>query len=55
VLAVGKAGTACHVERIVRAGGPVDRIAEAREPRTAERPRSYVYEDEDGMVVIGAG
>src|SRR5438445_962486 len=31
LLAVGRAGTACHVERIVRGWSRVDRIAEARE------------------------
>src|SRR5207249_3920958 len=31
LLAVGRAGTACHVERIVRGWRRVDRIAEARE------------------------
>ncbi|MGH7676581.1 MAG: DUF222 domain-containing protein [Gemmatimonadales bacterium] len=53
LLAVGRAGTACHVERIVRGWRRVDRIAEARE--TAQRHKSralHIYEDEDGMVVI---
>ena len=53
LLAVGRAGTACHVERIVRGWRRVDRIAEARE--TAQRHNSRalrVYQDEDGMVVI---
>src|SRR5437879_2682743 len=31
LLAVGRAGTACHIERIVRGWRRVDRIAEARE------------------------
>ena len=31
LLAVGKAGTACHVERIVRGWRRVDRLAEARQ------------------------
>src|SRR5712692_10128743 len=31
LLAVGKAGTACHVERIVRGWRRVDRLAETRE------------------------
>ena len=31
LLAVGRAGTACHVERIVRGWRRVDRLAEARE------------------------
>ena len=53
LLAVGKAGTAEHVERIVRGWRRVDRIAEAKE--TAQRHKSraqHVYQDEDGMVVI---
>jgi hypothetical protein len=50
---VGKAGTACHVERIVRGWRRVDAAAEARE--TAQRHKSralHVYQDEDGMVVV---
>jgi len=53
LLAVGRAGTACHVERIVRGWRRVDRLAEARE--TAQRHHSRalrVYQDEDGMVVV---
>jgi Domain of unknown function (DUF222)/HNH endonuclease len=53
LLAVGRAGTACHVERIVRGWRRVDRIAEAQE--TAQRHKSralQVYQDEDGMVVV---
>jgi 5-methylcytosine-specific restriction endonuclease McrA len=53
LLAVGKAGTAEHVERIVRGWRRVDRKAEARE--TAKRHASravHVYQDEDGMVII---
>jgi len=49
LLAVGKAGTAEHVERIVRGWRCVDRNAEARE--TAKRHKSralHVYQDEDG-------
>ena len=53
LLAVGKAGTACHVERIVRGWRRVDAIAEARETTHRHKSRSLqVYEDEDGMVVI---
>jgi hypothetical protein len=54
LLAVGKVGTACHVERIVRGWRRVDRLAEARS-ETTHRPKSralHVYQDEDGMVVI---
>jgi hypothetical protein len=53
LLAVGRAGTAEHVERIVRGWRRVDRLAEARE--TAHRHASralHVYQDEDGMVVV---
>jgi hypothetical protein len=53
LLAVGRAGTACHVERIVRGWRRVDALAEVRE--TAQRHKSrtlHVYQDEDGMVVI---
>jgi hypothetical protein len=53
LLAVGKAGTACHVERIVRGWRRVDRLAEARETaRRHERRGVHVYQDEDGMVTI---
>jgi hypothetical protein len=53
LLAVGRGGTAAHVERIVRAWRAVDRRAEVQE--TAERHRArgvHVYQDEDGMVVV---
>src|SRR5947208_4314462 len=53
LLGVGRAGTAEHVERIVRAWRRVDRNAEAAE--TAKRHASralHVYQDEDGMVVV---
>ena len=53
LLAVGRAGTAAHVERIVRGWRRVDRLAEARETTRQHRSRSLqVYQDEDGMVVI---
>jgi len=53
LLAVGRAGTAEHVERIVRGWRRVDRIAEARESTRRHRCRAlHVYQDEDGMVVI---
>src|SRR6267378_1155966 len=53
LLGVGRAGTAEHVERIVRAWRRVGRNAEAAE--TAKRHASralHVYQDEDGMVVV---
>jgi hypothetical protein len=53
LLAVGKAGTACHVERIVRGWRRVDYLAEARETTHRHKSRAlHVYQDEDGMVVI---
>ncbi|MGH7390999.1 MAG: DUF222 domain-containing protein, partial [Candidatus Rokuibacteriota bacterium] len=53
LLAVGRAGTAYHVERIVRGWRRVDRIAEAREARRQHVTRAlHVYQDEDGMVTV---
>ena len=53
LLAVGKAGTACHVERIVRGWRRVDQLAEARETAQRHKTRAlHVYEYEHGMVVI---
>jgi hypothetical protein len=53
LLIVGKSGTACHVERIVRAWRRVDRLAEASEDTRRHKARAlHVYRDEDGMVVI---
>src|SRR5881409_3984531 len=53
LLAVGRAGTADHVERIVRGWRRVDRKAEARETTRRHASRAlHVYQDEDGMVII---
>src|SRR6266403_81126 len=53
LLAVGKAGTAEHVERIVRGWRRVDRKAEAEEATRRHRSRGlHVYQDEDGMVIV---
>src|SRR3989442_2017043 len=53
LLGVGRAGTADHVERIVRGWRCVDRRAEARETARRHASRAlHVYQDEDGMVVI---
>jgi 5-methylcytosine-specific restriction endonuclease McrA len=53
LLAVGRGGTAEHVERIVRGWRRVDRIAEARQTARRHASRAlHVYQDEDGMVVI---
>src|SRR3989449_5120252 len=44
------AGTAEHVERIVRGWRRVDRIAEAKQSTQRHRSRTlHVYQDEDGM------
>src|SRR5213594_1635367 len=53
LLGVGRAGTAEHVERIVRGWRRVDRNAEAREAATRHRSRAlHVYRDDDGMVRV---
>jgi hypothetical protein len=53
LLAVGRTGTAAHVERIVRAWRRVDRQEEVREAEARHAGRSLqVYPDEDGMMVI---
>src|SRR5438128_6417222 len=53
LLAVGKASTAEHVERIVRGWRRVDRIAEAKETARRHKSRAlHVYKDDDGMVTI---
>jgi hypothetical protein len=53
LLAVGRAGTAAHVEKIVRGWRVVDRQVENRTAATRHRSRSLqVYTDADGMVVV---
>ena len=53
LLGVGRAGTAAHVERIVRGWRCVDRKAEARESARQHKSRAlHVYEDDDGTVVL---
>src|SRR6266545_2116529 len=53
LLAVGRAGTAAQVERIVRGWRRVDRQAEARETARQHASRAlHVWEDEDGTVVL---
>jgi len=53
LLAVGKAGTAEHVERIVRGWRRMDRKVEGQEGARRHTSRAlHVYPDEDGMVVI---
>jgi hypothetical protein len=53
LLAVGRAGTAEHVELIVRGWRRMDRKAEVEETTRRHRHRAlHVYPDGDGMVVI---
>src|SRR5438046_1999636 len=53
LLAVGRAGTADHVERIVRGWRRVDRQAEAREAARQHASRAlHVYPDSDGTVIL---
>ena len=53
LLAVGRAGTAEHVERIVRGWRRMDAKAEAREAIRQHNGRAlHVYPDEDGTVKI---
>jgi hypothetical protein len=53
LLAVGRAGTAEHVERIVRGWRRMDAKAETQEAARQHAGRSlHVYQDEDGMVKI---
>ena len=53
LLAVGRAGTADHVERIVRGWRQVDRQAENREAARQHASRAlHVYPDSDGTVIL---
>ena len=53
LLAVGRAGTADHIERIVRGWRRMDRKAEAREADHQHAGRAlHVYPDEDGTVRV---
>ena len=53
LLGVGRAGTAEHIERIVRSWRRVDRNAEAREAAQRHKSRAlHVFRDEDGMVTV---
>ncbi|MBM4443199.1 MAG: DUF222 domain-containing protein [Candidatus Rokubacteria bacterium] len=53
LLAVAKAGTADHVERIVRGWRRVDRRAELQDERQQDWSRAlHVYPDEDGTVTV---
>src|SRR2546425_12697201 len=56
LLGGGRAGTAAHVERIVRGWRRVDRQAEARESAGEHTSRGlHVYPGEDGTVVRRGG
>jgi hypothetical protein len=53
LLAIGQAGTATHVEKVVRGWRQMSRQAEAQEAATRHASRGLqVYADEDGMVVV---
>jgi 5-methylcytosine-specific restriction endonuclease McrA len=53
LLAVGRAGTAVHVESIVRGWRRLDHQADAREATRQHAGRAlHVYQDEDGTVVV---
>src|SRR3989442_14989669 len=53
LLVVGRAGTADHVERIVRGWRRMDRRAEAAEDSRRHASRAlHVYQGDDGMVVL---
>jgi 5-methylcytosine-specific restriction endonuclease McrA len=53
LLAVGRAGIAAHVERIVRGWRRVDRQAEEKETARRHASRAiHLYQDESGMVVV---
>ncbi|HJV59035.1 MAG TPA: DUF222 domain-containing protein [Methylomirabilota bacterium] len=52
LLAVGRAGTAVHVERIVRGWRQLDRRAEARLATQHAGRGLHVYRDDDGAVVL---
>jgi uncharacterized protein DUF222/HNH endonuclease len=53
LLAVGRAGTAEHVERIVRGWRRMDRKAETEESARQHKSRAFhVYPEADGMVVV---
>src|SRR3989475_8292149 len=56
LLAVGRAGTAAHVERIVRGWRRVDRQAEAREGKHPHATRAlHLYQAEGGQVELRGG
>ena len=53
LLSFGRAGTAAHVERLVRGMRRVDRIAAGKSEKRLHAARYlHAYTDEDGMVVV---
>jgi hypothetical protein len=53
LVAVGRAGTAAHVERIVRGWRQVDRRAERRDTARQHASRGlHVHHDDDGTVIV---
>jgi len=53
LLTFGRAGTAAHVERLVRGMRLVDRIASGKDEKRRHATRYlHVYTDEDGMMVV---
>ena len=53
LLKFGRAGTADHVERLVRGWRRMDRKAEAQETARRHASRAlHVYQDDDGMVTV---
>jgi 5-methylcytosine-specific restriction endonuclease McrA len=53
LLAVGRGGTAAHIESIVRGWRRLDQQAEARDATRQHAERAlHVYQDEDGSVVV---
>jgi hypothetical protein len=53
LLKVARAGTAVHVERIVRGWRCMDRKAERSESARQHKSRTlHVYQDDDGMMVV---
>src|SRR6185436_9902247 len=53
LLALGRAGTAAHIERIVRGWRRCDRREELRETARRHRARGLTLtQDDDGMVVV---
>ena len=53
LLDIARAGTAAHVEQVVRAWRRVDRVTAAQETARRHQHRAlHIWVDEDGMLVI---